>query len=584
MKKLKLDIHSIKVKLIIAAILILAIPMIVLGFVTYNKSLTSLNEIGVTNLKNSVELTLEMIDTLDSEVTKGNISLQEAQEKVKVALLGEKQSDGTRPINKAIDIGEHGYLFILDEKGNQVAHPNVEGKNNWDNPDAKGFMSTQEIIKTAQNGGGLTYFHWPLPNDENIIERKAAYSKLNPDWGWVIVAGTYMMDFNKPASELLGMILIVMGVTLVIGVGLVWVLASKLATPIRRVSKQMNYLAEGNLSQEEIVVNSKDETAELAASMNHMQKQLRALVSNVMSASQKLNNQSGALTQSANEVKAGSEQVAITMQELANGSENQANSASGLSAAMQGFAVQLEQANTSGNHIERASRKISSMTQEGSQFMTTSMKQMEKIDHIVDEAVQKVSGLDQQTQEISKLVLVIKDIAEQTNLLALNAAIEAARAGEHGKGFAVVADEVRKLAEQVAESVTDITSIVTNIQQESGAVTVSLKDGYQEVALGSEQIQETGERFRSIDAAVTDVVKSIEAVSSSLAQIVEESEQMNRSIEDIAAISEESAAGIEETSASSQQTSSSMEEVAASSNALANLAEELNELVKQFKI
>src|SRR5690606_30819113 len=102
-------------------------------------------------------------------------------------------------------------------------------------------------------------------------------------------------------------------------------------------------------------------------------------------------------------------------------------------------------------------------------------------DQIVQDAVRKVEGLDEQTQQISKLVSVIQDVAEQTNLLALNASIEAARAGEHGRGFAVVADEVRKLAEQVSASIADITGIVTNIQSESNTVSKSLQEGYKEV-------------------------------------------------------------------------------------------------------
>src|SRR5690606_15905484 len=122
-------------------------------------------------------------------------------------------------------------------------------------------------------------------------------------------------------------------------------------------------------------------------------------------------------------------------------------------------------------HVQQSANDILSLTNEGSHLMESSAKQMQTIDYIVRDSVDKASHLHTQVQEISKLVTVIKEIAEQTNLLSLNAAIEAARAGEHGKGFAVVADEVRKLAEQVAFSVTDITNIVTNIQQEFNVVT-----------------------------------------------------------------------------------------------------------------
>ena len=121
------------------------------------------------------------------------------------------------------------------------------------------------------------------------------------------------------------------------------------------------------------------------------------------------------------------------------------------------------------------------MTEDGQKLINDTEQQMYKIDTIVKQAVNRVEGLNNQTREITQLVKVITEIADQTNLLALNAAIEAARAGEQGKGFAVVADEVRKLAEQVSHSVSNISTIVNNIQNETNIVTRSLVEGYEVV-------------------------------------------------------------------------------------------------------
>ena len=139
------------------------------------------------------------------------------------------------------------------------------------------------------------------------------------------------------------------------------------------------------------------------------------------------------------------------------------------------------QANEHSLKVSNTSNEILTLTDEGIQLMNHSIQQMSTIDQIVKDAVDKVKGLETQSQEISTLVQVIKDISDQTNLLALNAAIEAARAGENGRGFSVVANEVKKLAEQVSDSVGDITGIVNKIQKESKLVVNALVNGYKEV-------------------------------------------------------------------------------------------------------
>lgn len=576
--------QSIKKKLLTVSILLLTIPLIILGLFSYQKSSSSLSELGETNLKNSVEYTIELMNVLNEQVENGDLSLDEAKEKVKVAILGEMQADNTRPINKNLDLGENGYVFISDNEGNMIAHPNSEGTNLWDKQDVNGNNYAQEFIENGLNGGGFTYYHFPLPGNQEQVEEKVTYSKAFPEWGWVVVAGTYIVDFNQPANEILQLNLIIIGVTLVIGILIIWFFANHVSRPIKKVTEQMAYIADGDLTLSELEITSKDETGQLANGLNSLQMKLKEMIQNISQASQLITGHSEELTQSANEVKEGAEQVARTMEEIASGTESQASHASDLSSSMGTYVEKVEEANENGERIHQSSNEVLQLTEGGSQLMLQSIEQMTNIDRIVHSSVQKVKQLDVQTNEITQLVTVIREVAEQTNLLALNAAIEAARAGEHGRGFAVVAEEVKKLAEQVARSVSDITQIVGRIQTDSSEVANALQTGYTEVEKGTSQLKTTGETFEKISDSVKVMVERIQTVSDSLISIKSTSQEMNSSIEEIASISEESAAGVEQTSASTQQTSSAMEEVAASSEELAKLAMELNSLIQQFKL
>lgn len=363
-----------------------------------------------------------------------------------------------------------------------------------------------------------------------------------------------------------------------------FITANSISRPLRVVMNRMELIAGGDLSSKPLETNLRDEIGQLITSTNEMSFSTHSLLDEINGVAETVSTQSEELTQSANEVKAGTAQIAMTMEDLATGTESQANNASSMSSAMESFVVKVMDANENGTYIQQSSNSVLEMTNQGSELMASSTKQMAVIDQIVHDAVVKVEGLDKHTQQISELVSVIQDIAGQTNLLALNAAIEAARAGEQGKGFAVVADEVRKLAEQSSASVLNITDIVDRIQSESSLVRDSLQDGYKEVEEGTSQIEITGETFGKISLAVTEMVDRIRIISDNLTDIAANSQEMSASIEEIAAITEQSAAGVEETSASSEQASSAMEEVANSSKDLATLAEELNGLVQQFKL
>ncbi|MGM0885671.1 MAG: methyl-accepting chemotaxis protein [Bacillota bacterium] len=369
-----------------------------------------------------------------------------------------------------------------------------------------------------------------------------------------------------------------------IGLVLALVTATLITTPLLKIRDRMKMVADGELNHEPLEQKSYDELGELTVSANQMQKNLRDTIEKMLVVSQSVTNQSEDLTQSANEVQQGSKQIASTMYELSEGSESQASRAAEMVRMMDDFTGRIELAHLEGADVARSSTEILSLTKDGTALMRSSVQQMQSIDGIVKNAVEQVKGLDSQSQQISQLVQVIKDISNQTNLLALNAAIEAARAGEHGKGFAVVADEVRKLAEEVTHSVGDITNIVSAIQAGSKTVVHSLEDGYTQVDEGTKHITLTGRTFETINHSVGNMEMKIQHITEELNYISTNSKKINRAIEDIAAVSEESAAGIEQVSASAQQSSSSMDEITNHASELASSAELLTAQVKKFQL
>lgn len=363
-----------------------------------------------------------------------------------------------------------------------------------------------------------------------------------------------------------------------------YISAHMIANPIKAVIEKISQMADGDISQPPLPERMKDEIGLLVQSTNTLNQKLHEIIGSIHVVAGNVAANSEQLAQSSLDVKTGAEQIALTMLELAGGSESQAHNASDLAQIIDTFKVNVQQANAQGIDLQGYSSEVLQLTTSGQQLMNTSTQQMFAIDTIVQEAVAKVAGLNRQSQEISKLVSVIDDIANQTNLLALNAAIEAARAGEQGKGFAVVAAEVRKLAEQVSYSVTDISSIVGRIQNETVGVTTSLQTGYEEVKRGTEQITNTNTTFEQIASAVNSMFSNIQGITENLQGISTTTEHINRSIDEIAAISEQSAAGVEQTTATIDETVVTMDEISKNTDDLASMAERLNKEVQHFKL
>lgn len=574
---------NIKPKLLIMFTFLLVIPGIVVSYFGFQNTKNSVDELTEKGLKGSVELAIELIEAQQKAVDAGIITLEEAQEEVKRQLIGDKEGDGSRELSGKFELGENGYFMIFDHKGNALGHPTREGDNLWDEQ-FNGVHYIQEIIEKAENGGGFTYYSFPMPDDPDSIREKVTYSIEAPHWDWVLGAGIYLHEYSTKSTYLFVTTVVTLVVTVLVGLIFGNFFANHISRPLHVIVNRANEIAAGNLKGEPIQLKTKDEINVLADAMNKMMENLRDLIRQVSFASAKVDQASNELAQFAKEVMQGAEQITATMQELATGTENEAEIANNLANSTSVFTAKMAAVNDNGRNMRRGFNEVFELTNEGQSRMQNSVKQMNAINEIVQSSVRDVQHLRQESRKINELVSVIQEISEQTNLLALNATIEAARAGEHGKGFAVVANEVRKLAEGVAESVNDITGIVTSIQEETSRVTTNLEEGYKEVEKGMENIAETRETFNDIAASVSEMVKNIEEATKNLDDIAKETVEMSKLIEDVAAISEESAAGIEEATASAEQSSRALEEITENADDLVELAKELQKTLEKFNV
>jgi methyl-accepting chemotaxis protein len=342
-----------------------------------------------------------------------------------------------------------------------------------------------------------------------------------------------------------------------------------------------------------------------AAQTGSAVQQVTMAVQNVASGAQQT-------SRSAQETTAAVSQLSRVIDGIAHGATDQARQVQTTSATATAMAAGIEEVATNATQMSAAGQQTRTAAEHGSQAVRETTAAMNEIQVVVGQAASKVRELGTLGQKIGAVVETIDDIAEQTNLLALNAAIEAARAGEHGKGFAVVADEVRKLAERSGRETKQIAELIAQVQSGTKEAVAGMDSGAAKIELGSQKADQAGRALQEILKAVQDTVRQVGEIASSSQQmatgarsvtdamhsisaVVEQSsaatEQMaaqasavTGSIQSIAAVSQEQSAAAEEVSASTEQMSVQVEQISAQAQELASTAERLRELVARFKL
>lgn len=355
--------------------------------------------------------------------------------------------------------------------------------------------------------------------------------------------------------------------------------------PLKIMNRRLQEIAEGegDLTQN-IRLNSKDELGEMASSFNKMIGKLRELVIQVSHNAEQVAAASEQLTASSEETTRATEQIAASVQDVAVGTNKQVQSVNETKETVHDISASVRQIAVSSEVVSTTALQASEKAGEGNQAVTTVISQMNDINETVNELSRMVKTLGSRSSEISEIVNAITGIAGQTNLLALNAAIEAARAGEHGRGFAVVADEVRKLAEQSAGSAQEISQLISAILRDTNQTVQTMEETTNKVAEGITSVHGAGHSFEEIQQAVLEVTTQIQEVNSAVQEMSAGTKQLVENVDLIAETSGVTANGTQTMSAATEEQLAAMEEMTASSSSLSKMAEELRELIKKFKV
>jgi methyl-accepting chemotaxis protein len=440
------------------------------------------------------------------------------------------------------------YFWINDFAPKVVMHgakADLEGKDMSELKDKNGKLLFVEFVNVVRaQGAGYVDYLWPKAGSDKPVP-KLSYVKGFEPWGWIIGTGIYLDDLDarfwaevKAAALVIGLVLAVLAVGS-------FMFAQSI---LKQLGGEPTYAAEvtrriagGDLTTPIAATGDRDS---LLAALSAMQAQLAAVFRDVR--------------QAASDLSTNAENVALGARESSQAGQHQAQATSATAAALEEVTVSINEVSALSEATESNSRQAAEQAEAGRQQITKATTDIENVTQTVSRAAEKVQGMVRRSEEIEGIAHVIRDIADQTNLLALNAAIEAARAGEQGRGFAVVADEVRKLAERTAKATQEITSVIGTVQSETQLAVTEMERAIPQVTAGAEQTRAIAKTLQQIHAHATDSLDKVREVAAATKEQAMASNDIARNVEQIATMAEQ----VNATMSSNAEHATALEEIA----------------------
>ena len=362
-------------------------------------------------------------------------------------------------------------------------------------------------------------------------------------------------NVQKSIGQIMVVLLVISLITIVSGFLIAWYITSSVVRPLIRAVDVSNSIANGDLTVK-IESDSNDETGQLLNSMKNMVANLKKLIADIKETSSNM--------------ASASEQLSASSEEMSKGVISQSDRSTQIASAAHEMSQTVVEIARNASSIAVSASGTANIAKEGEHIVDKSVSEVKDIAATVSESSKVMVSLGERSRQIGDIIRVISEIADQTNLLALNAAIEAARAGEQGKGFAVVADEVRKLAERTAKATSEIGSMIGAIQEEVQKSVTSMDEVSKMVGTGVEFSTQTGEALHKIVSSVSELQMMVQQIASATEEMSATSEQISGDIMAVANVSKE--------------TSTGSEQIAGASSEVARLASRLLEMGGQFKV